>query len=122
MKHKPIFCKICNTQTNCGITTFGRWHLERYHPEYNTKKYYDDFFKLEKEGICECGKETQFISFNRGYLKYCSYKCVGNSNDVKRKAKKTKKEKYDDEKYTNRIKAKSTCFKKYGFDNVSKIE
>jgi hypothetical protein len=71
-KHEYIFCEICKIQTNCGCTTFCRWHLQKYHPEYNTKKYYDEFIKKSKEGICNtCSGGTTYFSFNICYLEFC---------------------------------------------------
>ena len=48
-----------------------------------------------------CGKKTKFISFTKGYLKYCSHSCSSNSGEVRDKYRKS-------------------CEEKYGFDNPSK--
>lgn len=50
-----------------------------------------------------CNKKTTFISFKKGYLKYCSVECASNSIEVREKYKKT-------------------CLEKYGHNNVSKSE
>ena len=48
-----------------------------------SKQYYDLYMKKPNEGICPvCGKETKWQSFDRGYLKHCSYKCTQNDNKV----------------------------------------
>ena len=64
-----VHCKICNAElkTNRSIGL----HLRHNHPEWNMKKYYDTFYRKEKEGICPvCGKETTFITFRDGYFTY----------------------------------------------------
>ena len=50
-----------------------------------------------------CNKQTAFISFKKGYLKYCSVICASNSQEV-------------------RDRYKNTCLEKYGHNNVSKSE
>jgi len=32
---------------------------------------------------CKCGKETTFSNFKKGYLKFCSTKCMSNDEDIK---------------------------------------
>ncbi len=119
-KHEYLFCEICKIKTNCGCTTFGRWHLQKYHPEYDIKKYYDEFIKKNKEGMCKtCSGETTYFSFNVGYLEYCSTSCVANGISIKERIKKTKIEKYGSLNNYNKI--KETLLMKYGVDNVSKL-
>jgi hypothetical protein len=52
------------------------------------------------EHVCYCGNKTKFISFRKGYLKYCSIVCSSNSKETRQKYK-------------------NTCLSKYGVDNVS---
>ena len=71
-------------------------------------------------GVCPtCGKRTRFITFGKGYEKYCSIKCSCNEERVI-KRKKTCFEKYGDENYNNMKKHIETCINTYGVSNVSK--
>jgi hypothetical protein len=66
-------CQICKKEFENYIS-LGR-HL-RIH-KITSKEYYDRFLKKEDEGICPvCDKETSFINLNKGYCKFCSYKCA----------------------------------------------
>lgn len=144
IKYEHLYCEICKTNTNCSITTFCRWHLKKYHPEYDTKKYYDDFIRKKYENVCKCGNKTNFISFNKGYRKFCSVKCQSNSIETKEKIKQTnlnnygteygfqseeiknkindvKETKYNQKYYNNRKKAKETTLNKYGVENISQL-
>lgn len=118
-----IKCKICNNDIDViGEQSFFRLHLKKCH-NITSKEYYDYFFKKENEGECLiCGKSTKFISFNKGYSRYCDKKCA--SGDIKtiNKIKITKKLKYNNENYNNREEAKKTCLKIYGVSNVSKCD
>ena len=137
-------CKICGREFNNihGLLL----HLRHSH-KLDKKRYYDMFFKKENEGICPvCGKETSFYSLSRGYLKYCSNRCVNNSNEVKNKIIQTCLRKYGSknpmqsdivkeklkqsnlEKYgvistleldENKQKARQTCIEKYGVEYPS---
>jgi len=118
-KHTHLYCKLCDTQTNCGSTTFCRWHLNIYHPEYDTKKYYDEFIKTDNEGVCYCGNITKYKSFNSGYNKFCSKKCQANSIEIKNKIRNTKLCKYDN--LNNHNKQKKTLVERYGVENISQI-
>ena len=79
----------------------------------------DYFFNL---GICpNCGKRTRFLTFGKGYEKYCSVKCSCNEKRNE-KRKKTCLEKYGDENYNNMEKHIETCIKVYGVSNVSQFD
>jgi len=69
-------CKICNKKIKSfnGLGT----HISRIH-KISTKEYYNKFLKKENEGICECGKETNFNNINIGYREFCSIKCATSS-------------------------------------------
>jgi hypothetical protein len=56
---------------------------------------------------CYCGKETKFLSFKRGYRKYCSKKCSNSDQNLINK----KKEEY-----------KKSNIERYGVDNTSKLD
>ncbi len=88
----------------------------------NTKEYYDIYLKKGGEGICYCGKETNFYRLKTGYLKYCSNKCVQNSKEVKEKKIQTCLERYG-VKSTNQLestkdKSKQTMLERYGVEHA----
>lgn len=138
MKEK-IFCKICNQQTDFVIDSFSRYHLKKYHPEINgMSEYYKKYIKKDDEGFClECGKETKFLSYTKGYQKFCSVKCKKKSKymkdkisescknrdyeEVKKKFNKTCQEKYGVYGYTQtedwKNKYKETCLKNNGVEH-----
>ena len=93
-------CKICGKEIgNKGLTS----HFKNTH-NISSKEYYDKYLKQENEGKClECGKETKFIKFTKGYHSFCSTKCSNNNKKV------------------SELKKKS-CIKKYGVDNPAKAE
>lgn len=93
-------CKICGKEIgNKGLTS----HFKNTH-SISSKEYYDKYLKQEGEGKClECGKETKFIKFTKGYHTFCSTKCSNNNKGVS----KLKKESY---------------IRKYGVDNPAKAE
>lgn len=96
-----------------------------------------------------CGAPTRFISFNKGYTKYCCPGCASKNHEVKEHKKITsynhygvsnpsqskeiqkKKEKTCLERYgvtntsklkSNRLKQKQTCLEKYGDEHYNNIE
>ena len=79
-----------------------------------TQKYYNYINNLIEIPKClECDNECNFIgNLKSGYYKYCSTKCVANSNLVKNKISNTCKKKYGVTKFNNREKAKQTNIKK----------
>ncbi len=113
-------CEICGKKYN-NYRCLGS-HIKQKH-NISTKEYYNKYLKKENEGMCECGKETNFETLNLGYRKFCSIKCSRNSNKVKEKQKKTNLEKYgvnNPSKNKEIIeKRKRTNLKKYGFENPS---
>ncbi len=63
-------CKICDKEVQ-RIGSHIRIHKMK------IKEYYDKYYKNDKDGKCiNCGKDTLFLSFNVGYVKYCSHKCA----------------------------------------------
>jgi len=83
-----MICKICykNFKSIKSLQT----HISHGH-KITSKTYYDKYLKKDKEEICYCGKETNYINLNLGYHKYCSVKCLSKSDEVIRKrSKKTK--------------------------------
>ena len=79
-----IKCRICNKEYKDRRSIAG--HIRQTH-KLKSKEYYDKYLKKEGEGICECGKKTKFADLNRGYCKYCSVKCVNNSDSFKNNIK-----------------------------------
>ena len=92
--------------------------------EYLINKYCDDsgftetLYRIKNNIIIKptckiCGKPVKFSVKNDNlYNEYCSVKCRSIDNGVK--IKKTKLERYNDEKYNNTNKSKETKLKKYG--------
>lgn len=74
-----MICAICNKkfETIKSLQT----HISHGH-KINSKVYYDKYLKKEKEGICYCGKKTNYKSMSVGYHIYCSIKCQSNSKKV----------------------------------------
>lgn len=93
--------------------------------------------------ICGNEKHISYYSYKRNIMKYnyytCSQKCAYDKNiktninkygvesytktkDYINKTRKTKKEKYGDEKYVNIEKLKETCLFKYGVDSYMKTD
>jgi len=139
-----MICKICNI--NYKSFKSLSFHLIKHN--ITSKKYYDNCLKKEKEEIClnpNCSNITNFININKGYRKYCSYKCsilctreerkntcikkygVDNplkNKDMQKKRRETLIKKYGvDNPLKNKSikeKQKQTCIKKYGVDNPLK--
>ena len=77
-------CQICGRIFE-NITKLSN-HL-KFH-NINTKKYYDNFFKSDHEGICLIsGMKTNFISLKNGYYKYYKSSYL-KSDDIIKKNKK----------------------------------
>lgn len=83
-----------------NYSEFYSFIIDNYNSESFLQKLYD-FYHGKK--YCYCGKITNFINFQKGYLKFCSISC--SSKDLK-----------------TRDKYKKTCMERHGVDNVSKIE
>jgi hypothetical protein len=87
--------------------------------ETNKEKHYDYYDKIK---CAVCGKEFEALKYRE--QKCCSGKCCGiyvaNSPNRMEKIKATKLERYGDEMYVNPDKARETCLKRYGVDNIFK--
>lgn len=93
-------CDYCSKEYN--ILTGLCKHYFRKH-NLTCKDYYDKHIRRPGEGICPvCGKETNFLSSNRGYNKYCSRKCAANDETYK----------------NNKI---ANCLKKYGVRSTNDL-
>lgn len=54
-------------------------HIRKIH-KISCKEYYDEFYKKE-EGVClVCGENTKFVELKKGYMQYCSRKCMYKSD------------------------------------------
>lgn len=95
--------------------------------------------KLTEIPKCTCGNPLRYLSFNKGYKKYCSASCVGSSTEIQKKIyetttkryggmgagsktihdkiKQTKQELYGSPTFLNPDKAKQTCLERYGTTN-----
>jgi len=82
-----ITCEICGSKYKSlkSLSSHIRVHGIK------SKDYYDKYLKKEGEGICvnhnivnECKKDTRFINMVVGYHKYCSTKCLSNSEHVRK--------------------------------------
>lgn len=120
MEKERIFCKICYTQTNLTIDSFSRYHLKLFHEGISVKEYYDLCIKKENEGIClECGKETKFNSYNKGYRLFCCNNCLVKSDYSKDKISKS----YEIRDMKSELeKRQQTCLEKFGVDCYNKTE
>lgn len=107
--------------------------IDHFNEKYNIKNFsillYHYYHKLEQSKKCKiCGKETKFISFNKGYNIYCSRKCTMLDeyviNKRNKKSIETNLEKYgvDNPMKNNKVKekVKKTNLEKYGVDNFTK--
>ncbi len=92
-------CEICDRgfKNYIGLSSHIRSH------KITTKEYYDKYLKKYDEGICNCGKPTNFHRLKTGYYKYCSLKCSDNSEEVKEHRE-------------------QTCLKNHGVKNPSQSE
>ncbi len=119
-----IICQVCNKEIKNNISL--GLHVKSH--DMTSKQYYDLYMKKPNEGICPvCGKETRWQSFDRGYLKHCSYKCTQNDNKVVEKREYSLMEKYgvknpyQAEEIKEKI--KSTNMQRYGVEyNLQRAE
>ncbi|MFW6121863.1 MAG: DUF7487 domain-containing protein, partial [Petrotogales bacterium] len=100
-------CKICHKFETNSFRGMSLHVVNKHHM--NKKDYYDIFIKKDGEGVClECGKETNFISFSKGYHIFCSSFCSNRSQETKDKIKQTKIRRYGNENFVNVKKSKET--------------
>lgn len=71
-------CGLCNKSFKSILR-----HVSQKH-HISSKDYYDQFLKSPNEGICECGNFTKFNG-SSGYSKFCSFKCLHSSLEIKEK-------------------------------------
>lgn len=107
------------------------------------EKMYCYFYNIKEKPVCKnCGLPVKFMSFTKGYMQYCSKKCVYQSDEISNKKRNTIKTHFGDsfgdfmknkikEKYgvenvfqldKTKEKIKKTNEKRYGVDNVRKLK
>lgn len=109
-------CKICGvtSKTIGGLQS----HISHTH-KLSSKEYYDAYLWDGESGICPiCCKPTRYVNMRRGYLKYCSHRCVCDSSEVQEQKAKTKLRLYGSATYNNQEKTRKTCRERYGTSNV----
>ena len=85
-------CEICKFSTD-NIKKFTN-HLRTH--KLSVKEYYDTYLLKDNENKCNyCGKPTKFKSLKFGYYHYCSQTCSSSDSIVQEKHKKTCKERYN---------------------------
>ena len=99
-----------------------------------TEKLYWYYHNINTHPTCSvCGNPVKFISFIKGYHKFCSLKCCNNDPQKKMQSKQTCLEKYGAENYSQshefqsrrdefQNKFKQTCLEKYGVENPFQSE
>ena len=115
MIKQKIFCKECGVQTEYVIDNFCRYHLKPNH-NMTTKEYYDKHIKKENEGKClNCGKETSFKSYTKGYSEFCSIDCLNKSKEMSKRVSEGRKDlNYE----VINAKIKNTMLSKYGVEHA----
>ena len=79
-------CGICGREFSCNRNL--SIHIVKTH-HVTLKEYYDKYLKKENDGLCiNCNNPTNFINIV-GYRKYCSVKCMSNSDEISEKRKQT---------------------------------
>ncbi len=119
-------CEICEREfkSNIGL---GK-HLTASHKEISKEEYYKKYLMKDKnDNICKmygkinsCKKYTKFISITKGFVKYCSTKCLSNDPIVREKYKQTCLKNYNVRNVSQVIefkeKKKQTCLKNYNVE------
>jgi hypothetical protein len=112
-------CQICKERFKTIQSLIGHVTNEKYH-KISIKEYYDLYFKIENEEICErenCNNITRFQSFSNGYGRFCSHKCSNIS--VKRKHTISKRQKEQHSKFMKDLWTSKECpYKKESVKNI----
>ena len=124
--HYPVFEQYLNNHYKFA----SKW----------SEKLYCYYNNINEPVHCSCcGNRVKFISFNKGYKKYCSDKCSNKDPNKKLKVRQTNLKKYGVEYYaqskegkmriceiinTNVVKEKhiKTCRERYGTDNPTQSQ
>lgn len=118
-------CELCGKE----CISLGS-HLSKKHRMTKEEQivYYNKHLKKDtQEGLCPvCGKETKFINLNFGYQKFCSNKCMANSDEIKEKREETIIKKYGVKSYVEteefKKKAEETSLKNWGVKNPNQSQ
>lgn len=132
---RKFICEECG-KTFKGIQPLSN-HIGQMHVTISKKDYFDKWLKDEDDGKCKiCKKQTKFTNkLDIGYHVCCCKKCTDiyrskqtqkgcliiygvntpfKHQGCRQKSKQTRKEKYGNENYTNREKARKTCIERNG--------
>ena len=119
-----MICDICNKEfkTYVGLSC----HIRQSH-NITSQEYYDEYIKKEGEGFCEvCQKPTSFRNLHIGYSRFCSKKCIQNSEETKSKIQQTCLDRYDSKNvYASEYgkqKCKETWLENLGVENPFQSE
>jgi len=108
-KNRQRFCsKSCANHDTAVLAKMRQSQLATYANNYEGKH------PMEME-------ETK-TKFKKSMMEKYGVEWYGQHKDYNNKVKVTKKERYGNENYTNREKAKKTCINRYGVDNVCKSD
>jgi endogenous inhibitor of DNA gyrase (YacG/DUF329 family) len=85
MEKKILLCKICGKECKNYKALSNHFRIHKI----TSKEYYDKFLKEEGEGVCPiCGKETNYLSLEKGYRKFCSNKCANKGKQYSEETRK----------------------------------
>jgi hypothetical protein len=124
--------KIINDINNYISTPPKNYEIQHIHKTFNIRNFYNKFqnnsqnlyhfyYNIDNIPTCICGKSLKFISFNKGYTKYCSSRCQMSDTSFKNKMKEYYYYKYGVENPSQseivQEKIKKTNLEKYGVEN-----
>jgi len=112
-------CEICGRKCKNIICLSS--HIRKH--KISSEDYYYKYLRKNKsEGIClRCRKKTNFVRISCGYCKYCSLKCVANSQKIQKKKEETNLKhcgyKHNSQSLEIKKKKEETNLKHWGFKN-----
>ena len=119
-----MICDICNKdfKTYVGLSC----HIRQSH-NMTSQDYYDEYIRKEGEGFCKmCQKPTSFRNLHIGYSRFCSKKCIQNSEETKNKIQQTCLDRYNNKNvYASEYgkqKCRETWLEKLGVENPFQSE
>ena len=119
-----VKCELCEKE--CGNDQSFSNHIQAKH-KIRIRDYYLKYVNPEATIFCaECGKETKFLDFRRGFQKYCGLKCVGASFSSSSERKELFRKSYMKNNMKEiQAKREKTNFERYGnkcANNVKEIQ
>ena len=84
-----------------------------------SERLYWYYHGIKEHPTCNCGKDTKYINFRKGYTKYCSPTCANNDPAKISKANQTNVNRYGGTGNASKdlqSKAKKTCLERYGVE------